>query len=143
MVRTIKTHQELIRLLTFEDRFHYLKLGGVVGNATFGFERYLNQTLYRSKEWKAFRRNMIIRDNGCDLAIEDRIILEGLTLHHINPITIKDIEQRAFCVFDPNNVICCATDTHRAIHFGNIDLLPKSPTERKKGDTCPWIKNNT
>lgn len=139
--RTIKTYSELITLPTFEERYYYLKLDGVVGRETFGFDRYLNQAFYSSEEWKRFRRDVIIRDNGCDLGIEDRAIGRFITIHHINPITVDDIIQRSSCLFDLNNVICVSDNTHRAIHYGDEDLLIKAPIERSRYDTCPWKRN--
>lgn len=134
----IKTYHELIRLKTFEERFEYLKLNGSVGRCTFGSDRYLNQMLYNSVEWRHFRDSIIIRDNGCDLGIIDREIFMYIVVHHIVPITIDDIERCADCVFDPDNVISTSSGTHRAIHYGDINLLFSMPKERKKGDTCPW-----
>lgn len=135
---TSKTYLELIQLPTFLERFRYLQIGGQVGIATFGFNRYLNQALYTSKEWKDFRRAMIERDLACDLADSEREIGHGLTLHHINPITEKDILERSSNVFDPNNVICCSSVTHRAIHYGSEELLLLPRPERKVNDTIPW-----
>lgn len=134
----IKTYSELIRLRTFEERFDYLKLRSSIGQSTFGFYRYANQELYHSREWRHIRRKIILRDEGCDLAIPDREIFVGLTVHHINPITIEDITNRSYCVFDINNLISTSLDTHKAIHFGTINFLSQLPKERMKGDTCPW-----
>jgi len=134
----IKTYREAVKLLTFEERFRYLKLNGSVGRSTFGFDRYINQELYRSREWKRIRDYVITRDEGCDLGIEDRAIHGRLLIHHINPITIEDIEKGTDCIFDLNNLICTTHDTHNAIHYGDESLLPKLPIERRKGDTCPW-----
>lgn len=135
-----KSYRELIRLPTFEERFQYLKLGGVVGRSTFGFARYINQALYQSPEWKLVRRDAIIRDESCDLGIPDREIFSRLTLHHINPITLEDIEEARDCVFDLNNLICTHYDTHKAIHYSNESLLAQLPKERTRGDMCPWLK---
>ena len=134
----IKSFPELIRLRTFEERFEYLRLGGVVGRSTFGFERYLNQVLYHSREWKIVRRNVIIRDASCDLGISDRIIFNNLLIHHINPITIDDIENSNAIMFDMNNLICTSLNTHNAIHYGDASLLINLPKERSKGDTRLW-----
>ena len=134
-----RTYSELIRIPTFEERFEYLKLNGIVGESTFGFDRYLNQSLYhQSKEWKQTRAKVIVRDNGCDLGIEDRKIGYTIIVHHMNPISVEDIENRNPSIFDPEFLICVSIDTHNAIHFGNSDLLVKLPTERRPGDTCPW-----
>lgn len=137
-MKMIKTYSELILLSTFLERFKYLKIGGKVGCETFGYDRYLNQTLYRTAEWKRFRREIILRDNGCDLGCDDRIIYGKILIHHIEPISANDIINRDIKVFDPNNVICVSLDTHNAIHYGSEDLLMIDPIERKPNDTCPW-----
>lgn len=134
----IKTYSELIQLKTFEDRYRYLQLKGSVGYATFGSERHLNQTLYTSPEWKRFRREIIIRDDGCDLACEDRTIGGRILIHHINPITPKDIINRSSVIFDPENVVCVSHMTHEAIHYGDESLLILQLIERTPNDTCPW-----
>lgn len=134
----MKTYSELITLPTFEERFEYLKLNGRVGQDTFGFDRYLNQMFYNTPEWKRFRDSIILRDNGCDLAIPDREIFGRIYIHHLNPLTKEDILNRAEVLFDPENVICMSFDTHNAVHFGDIDLLPRDPIVRTKNDTCPW-----
>lgn len=134
----IKSYKHLRQLLTFEDRFDYLKLKGIVGRDTFGFDRYLNQNLYQSKEWLKVRNQVIIRDEGCDLGILDRQIFQGILIHHINPINKFDIETRNPCIFDLNNLICTSQNTHNAIHYGDKSLLITIPKERKKGDTCLW-----
>lgn len=138
MKMMIKSYRDLRRLKTFEERYDYLRLGGVVGRSTFGFDRYLNQTLYRSPEWKRVRNAVIIRDNGCDLGIPDRAINEQILIHHINPISIEDIENRASCVLDPDNLITTTLVTHNAIHYGDASQLIRLPTERRKGDTTLW-----
>lgn len=133
-----KSYLEMIQLPTFEERYEYLKLGGLVGEETFGYDRYLNQVLYRSSEWKRFRRDIILRDNGCDLACAGYDIIGKVLIHHINPITIDDITNRNSCLFDPNNVISTSLNTHNAIHYGDAELLMTGPIERTKNDTCPW-----
>lgn len=133
-----KSYQELRRIPTFEERFEYLMMGGAVGRATFGFDRYLNQVLYQSREWKLTRRDIILRDCSCDLGISGRNISRGLVLHHINPITIDDILHREECVLDPNNLICTSQNTHTAIHFGDASTLVRLPPTRRKGDTDLW-----
>lgn len=138
MSSSIKSYSELITLETFLDRFKYLKLSGFVGVETFGSRRYLNQMLYRSPIWKSLRDEIILRDNGCDLGVEDRVIFGKITIHHINPISIEDITRRSSKVFDPENLICVSADTHRAIHYGDSDLLVLDPIERLPGDTCLW-----
>lgn len=136
-----KTYLELIRLRTFEERYNYLRLGGIVGADTFGYDRYLNQMFYSTKEWKTFRRDIIVRDNGCDLGINDRSIQGLIFIHHINPITETDILQRNLDILlNPDNVICVSFETHNAIHYGDESLLIKEPVERYRNDTCPWKK---
>ena len=134
----IKTYSELITFSTFEDRFEYLQLKGIVGQETFGFDRYLNQILYNSKEWKHLRNEIIVRDNGCDLALEGFEIHGRILIHHINPITIDDVIKRREMVFDPENLICVTHNTHNAIHYGDKSLLITGPAERRANDTCPW-----
>lgn len=137
-MKTIKTYSEAILIPDFRDRFEYLKIGGKVGEATFGYDRYLNQTLYRSSEWKRFRNEIIVRDCGCDLACDGYEIHGKILIHHINPITPEDIANRSESIFDPENVICTTLDTHNAIHYGDASLLVIAPIERTKYDTCPW-----
>ena len=134
----IKSYKQLRQLRTFEERFKYLKLSGVVGRSTFGFERYLNQRLYRSWEWKLLRKDIILRDNGCDLGIPDREIFGRIIVHHINPLTIEEIERGADSIFDPDNLICTSHSTSNAIHYGDESLLLTFQRERRKGDTCLW-----
>lgn len=134
----LKTYSELSKLKTFEDRFQYLRLDGIVGEETFGFDRYLNQILYQSDEWKRCRRDIIIRDNGCDLGCEGFEVHGRILIHHINPITVDDIVNRNPKVFDPENLILTSHNTHQAVHYGNEDLLIRAPVERSKNDTCPW-----
>lgn len=142
MVRTIsndiKSYSVVILLPTLEERFEYLKLKGTVGAETFGYDRYLNQILYHDPEWRRIRNDVIIRDNGCDLGVEGYEIHGRILVHHINPITIDDVKLRRYCVFDLDNLICTSHDTHNAIHYGDVNLLPKNPIERKPNDTCPW-----
>ena len=134
----IRTYRECIQLSTFQERYRYLQIGGLVGKETFGFDRYLNQMLYRTSEWKRFRRDMILRDNGCDLGCEGYEIYGNVLVHHINPITVEDVINRNPCIFDPNNVICTSLNTHNAIHYGDETLLITEPVVRKPNDTCPW-----
>lgn len=134
----IRTYSELIQLPTFEERFEYLRLDGNVGQATFGYDRYLNQILYNSPEWKRFRRDIIIRDNGCDLACEGYEIRGRIIIHHINTISIEDIVNRNPMLFDPENVITTTHNTHNAIHYGDKELLVTVPIERSANDTCLW-----
>lgn len=135
----MKTYSELITLPTFEERFRYLKLGGEVGKDTFGFERYLNQILYHLPEWKDIRRTVIVRDEGCDLAIPDREICGQIIVHHMNPITVEDVEEHNLDVFDPEFLITVSKLTHNAIHYGDENLLIDTKLmNRSPGDTCPW-----
>ena len=134
----IKTYSELIEIPTFEERYKYLNLDGTVGEETFGFDRYINQEFYRSYEWCRIRDYVIIRDNGCDLAISDREIFGKILVHHMNPITIKDILNKSKFLLDPEYLICTSKTTHDAIHYGDSNLLITMPTERRKNDTCPW-----
>lgn len=137
----IRTYSELITLPTFEERYRYLKLDGVVGKDTFGFDRYLNQTFYqRDKEWQRIRDYVIIRDNGCDLGIDGRDIHGKILVHHMNPITQEDILRRSKYLLDPEYLICTLKSTHDAIHYGDENLLMKGPIERQQNDTCPWRK---
>lgn len=136
---SIRTYSELITLPTFEERYHYLKLGGKVGEETFGYDRYLNQVFYSSPEWKTFRRDIIVRDLGCDLGIKDRVISGNIFIHHINPIALADIHRRNLEVLlNPENVICTSFNTHNAIHYGDESLLTLAPIVRRPNDTCPW-----
>lgn len=137
----IRKYSELKRLKTFKERFDYLKLVGIVGESTFGFDRWLNQVLYHSDDWKRARDIVIIRDNSCDLGIEDREIYDKIIIHHMNPISEQDILDRADWMFDPEYLITTSMNTHNAIHFGVEDLLRDSlPKERSMHDTCPWLK---
>lgn len=134
----IRTFSELQRLTTFKERYDYLRLNGSVGATTFGFDRYLNQTLYTSREWRSAREAVIIRDNGCDLGIDGYEIRIGILIHHMNVVTPEDIENRNFDIFNPNFLICTTHTTHQAIHYGDEKLLAKKPIVRYAGDTCPW-----
>ena len=136
---SIRTYSELITIPTFIERYEYLRLGDRIGVETFGYDRYLNQLFYNSKEWKKFRRDIIIRDGGNDLAIEGREIGGCITIHHIVPITIDDVVNRRFDILlNPDNVISVGSMTHKAIHYGDNNLLISEPIERKQNDTCPW-----
>lgn len=134
----VKTYSELIKIKDYYKRFEYLKLGGKVGFETFGFDRWINQIFYNSNEWKQFRHSIILRDNACDMAVQGYDIIERLIVHHINPITKEDIVNRNPKLFDPENTICVADRTHRAIHYGDAKLLPQPIIVRTKNDTCPW-----
>lgn len=134
----LRCYRELIRLKTFDERFEYLKLKGIVGEATFGYDRYLNQLLYTSGEWRRIRRDIILRDNGCDLAVEGYDISDIIIVHHMNPISVEDLIDFSEDVINPEYLICVSHDTHNAIHYGDKSLLTREPIERKPGDTCPW-----
>lgn len=134
----MRTYQEMAEKNSFLDRFEYLKLSGKVGDETFGCHRWLNQVLYTSPEWRSFRDRVIRRDNGCDLGILGREIFGTIIIHHLNPITIKDIVDRDPKVFDLNNVVCTSFNTHNAIHYGDKEILIADPIERSANDTCPW-----
>lgn len=136
---SIKRYSELITLPTFEERFRYLQLKGSVGRDTFGFDRYLNQLFYqRNPKWKSAREFVILRDNGCDLGVEGREIHGRILVHHMNPITLKDLEEESDFLLDPEYLISTVHNTHNAIHYGDEDLLILNPIERRPNDTCPW-----
>lgn len=135
----MRTYSELIKLPTFEERFEYLKLNGKVGEDTFGFDRYFNQAMYHSPEWKEIRRMVLVRDEGCDLAIPDREIYGKIIVHHMNPISLKDLEEHNSDIFDPEFLITVSKQTHDAIHYGDESLLIESePVTRTANDTIPW-----
>ena len=138
MMTNTKRYSELINIPTYEERFKYLQLKGAIGNDTFGYDRYLNQILYNSPEWKRLRNQIIIRDNGRDLGCEGYEIYGRILIHHMNPITVENIVSRDPIVFDPENLICVSHNTHNAIHYGDENLLIMAPVERTKNDTCPW-----
>ena len=135
-----KSYQELMRIQSFEDRFDYLKLHGTVGQETFGFDRYMNQSLYNSPEWKSVRRKVIIRDHGCDLAVKGMEIFGVIVVHHINPLTVEDLFDRSDRILNMDNLISTSPNTHKAIHFGDKSLLATPMVIRTKGDTTPWKK---
>lgn len=134
----MRSYRELVRLKTFDERFDYLRLSGLVGAETFGFERYLNQTLYNSSKWRRLRNQIIVRDSGCDLGLEGYEIPGIIIVHHMNPIMVDDLKEFSEDVFNPENLICVSPTTHNAIHYGDKDLIPQLPVERRPGDTCPW-----
>ena len=137
-MKTIRTYSELIKLRTFEERFQYLQLNGRVGEETFGFDRYLNQKFYNDPEWLRIRDQVIIRDNGCDLAMPDREIKTRILVHHMNPIDKEDILRRSNFLLNPEYLICTIKATHDAIHYGDESKLIIMPPERRPNDTCPW-----
>lgn len=135
----IRRYSELIQLSTFEERFNYLKLNGVVANETFGFDRYLNQQFYRSAEWKRVRQQVIIRDRGCDLAVPDHEIFDQIIVHHMNPMSLEDIENNPELLLDTEYLICVSLDTHNAIHYGDSNYGNKDVVvDRIPGDTTLW-----
>lgn len=137
--RNIRTYSELLKLKTFRERYEYLKLDGTVGEETFGFDRYINQMFYKSEEWKRIRNYVITRDNGCDLGIPDRKIVDSVILvHHMNPITKEDIINKNEILLDPEYLITTIKPTHDAIHYGDESLLAEDLIIRSKNDTCPW-----
>lgn len=136
--KTIKCYSELITFPTFKERFQYLQLNGRVGKNTFGFNRYINQNFYRSLEWKRIRDQVILRDNGCDLGIEGHEIYGRVLIHHMNPITIADIESMNDYLTNPEYLVCVTHDTHNAIHYGDESLICTGLIERQPNDTCPW-----
>jgi hypothetical protein len=135
---SIKTYSELITLPTYIERYRYLRLSGSVGSDTFGFDRYMNQVFYRSQRWKSIRDYVIVRDNGCDLGMEGYEIHGRILVHHMNPITLKDIERESEFLMDPEYLISTVHNTHNAIHYGDESLLIQAPIERAPNDTCPW-----
>lgn len=135
---SIRTYSELIKIPTFTERFEYLRLDGIVGEETFGFDRYLNQVFYKSKEWLEARDYVIIRDFGCDLGIEGREIFGRILVHHMNPIRKEDIISRSKILLNPEYLICVSKNTHDAIHYSDGGLLISEPIERTKNDMCPW-----
>lgn len=135
---SIRCYSELIEVPTFEERFRYLQLNGSVGKDTFGFDRYMNQTFYQSREWKRVRDFVILRDNGCDLGVDGYTIYGKVLIHHMNPITVKDIATVSNFLMNPEYLICVSHTTHNAIHYGDENLIPKGPIIRTPNDTCPW-----
>ena len=139
MKKNIRTYSELSKLKTFRERYEYLKLDGTVGEETFGFDRYINQMFYKSEEWKRIRNYVITRDNGCDLGIQDRKIVDSVILvHHMNPITKEDIINKNEILLDPEYLITTIKPTHDAIHYGDENLLSEHLIIRSKNDSCPW-----
>lgn len=137
---TIRTYGELLQFDSFEDRFNYLKLDGSVGKDTFGFDRYLNQRFYKSKEWKDIRDEVIFRDLGCDLGVEGYEIYGRVYVHHMNPFMADDLQHNIGSLLDPEFLITTTHKTHNAIHYGDDSLLVLEPVIRTKNDTCPWKK---
>lgn len=138
MAHKNRTYSELSQLETFIERYRYLELKGFLGAMTFGFDRWVNQGFYHSSEWRSVRNQVIVRDNGCDLGVEGYEIQQGLLVHHMNPISVKDIEHGEDWIIDPNFLITTSLQTHNAIHYGDESLLPRGPVVRKRGDTTLW-----
>lgn len=136
----LRTYSELIKLETFEDRYEYLKLGGSVGHATFGSDRWLNQQFYTSRQWRQLRHHIAVRDLGCDLAVRDREIHERPIVHHMNPLRVDDIVHGTDEALDPEFLILTTHKTHNAIHYGDASLLLKGPVIRRLGDTQLWTR---
>lgn len=136
-----RRYSELIRIPTFEERYRYLRILGSVGTETFGFDRYMNQGFYHSIEWRSIRDHIIARDNGCDLGIDGRQIFGKIYIHHMNPVSVKDLEFIREVLIDPEYLICASHDTHNAIHYGSEELLARDPIIRRPGDTCPWKRS--
>lgn len=134
----IRTYRELSQLETFKERFEYLKLNGSVGRETFGFDRYLNQRFYTSKEWREIRKYVIARDLGCDLGVEGYEIQSRVLIHHINPITPEDIELGNDVILNTDYLITTTHETHNAIHYGDTNHIPKQLVVRSPGDTKLW-----
>lgn len=134
----IRRYSELRQFDSFIDRYRYLKLIGQVGVDTFGIDRYINQMLYKSRKWRDVRREVLLRDNGCDLGVDGYEIGDKIIVHHMNPITLEDIEEEKEYIFDPEFLISTSFRTHNAIHYGDEELLPRLPVERVRGDTCLW-----
>ena len=137
---SIRRYSELITLPTFEERFEYLRLDRIVGQDTFGFDRYLNQVFYKSKKWLSVRDFVIVRDNGCDLGVDGHEIYGRIIVHHMNPLTPIDIENETEFLLDPEFLISTIHNTHNAIHYGDSNLLIKEPMTRTKNDTSPWLQ---
>lgn len=138
MKKMIRNYSTLKKLKSFEDRYNYLKLKGNVGESTFGFDRYINQNFYKSKRWREVRDIVITRDNGCDLGSDGFEIYDKILIHHMNPISLYDIEEDNDDIFNPEYLICVSNRTHQAIHYGDENLLPKKLITRKRNDTVPW-----
>lgn len=134
----IRTYTELCQLETFEERYYYLQLKGIVGSVTFGFDRWVNQRFYKSHEWLTVRDFVITRDNGCDLGIPGYEIYSNLMVHHMNPMIFRDLEQGGDWIVNPDYLITTSLQTHNAIHYGDESLLPRGPIVRERGDTTLW-----
>lgn len=134
----IRTYRELRRFETLEERFKYLALRGTVGHSTFGYDRWINQEFYTSREWRNVRHEVIVRDEGCDLGVPGYEIHKGLAIHHMNPMTVEDIAHGNDDILNPEFLITVSHRTHNAIHYGDEGLLPRPLIERTSGDTKLW-----
>lgn len=137
-MKSMRNYEELSHISDFNERFEYLKLDGVIGDSTFGFDRYINQRFYRSKEWLSVRDFVIVRDEGMDMGAPDHPINGRILVHHMNPISIKDISDATEFLLNPEYLICVSHNTHNAIHYGDSSLLSGGIFERRPNDTCPW-----
>jgi len=135
---TIRTYRELVRLSSLDDRFDYLALSGEIGHSTFGYDRWANQAFYHSAEWRSVRSFVIVRDNGCDMALPEFPIRGAPQIHHMNPLTIEDIEEGSDNLLDPEYLVCVSHRTHNAIHYGDRSQLPRALVDRVAGDTRLW-----
>lgn len=135
---TIKTYSEMVKFNTFKERFNYLSLKGTVAEETFGFDRYLNQHFYKSRDWKRLREQIIVRDFGCDLGVHGYDIVGKIIVHHMNPIALRDLYNFTDFLLNPEYMVCVSHSTHNAIHYGDDSLIIDTPVERKPNDTCPW-----
>ncbi|MFI3115549.1 MAG: hypothetical protein R3Y12_05365 [Clostridia bacterium] len=134
----IRTYANLKKIKTFNERFEYLKLDGIVGVETFGFDRYLNQKFYKSSIWRKIRDEVITRDNGCDLGLEGYEMNSNIIIHHLNPINQHDVKNLSEFLINPEYLICTSMHTHNSIHYGNDKSIPMTNVVRSKNDTCPW-----
>lgn len=134
----IRTYSEFKKLKTFKERYNYLRLRGKVGESTFGFDRYINQSFYRSPRWREARDSVIVRDGGCDLGCTGMELHDMIIIHHMNAITLEDIENDIDELYDPEYLVCTSDRTHRAIHYSDESLLPKELVTRRRNDTTPW-----
>lgn len=135
---SIKTYSELKQYCTFEDRYEYLRLNGIVAEDTFGYDRFMNQTFYHSIEWLRIRDEVIMRDHGCDLGIDGYEIYGRIIIHHLNPISPLDFKHSSKYLLTPEYLVSTTLNTHNAIHYGNLESLPKPLITRSQNDTCPW-----
>lgn len=134
-----KSYSEMSQCGTFDERYNYLKLQGEVAGETFGFDRYLNQKFYKSREWKRVRDQVIVRDNGCDMGLKDYPIKGKILIHHINPLSLDEVSNGSPALLDPNNLVCVSHETHNAIHYGDQTIVKdKTLVERRPNDTSPW-----